>query len=52
MNISIGSRSSWLVGIAIFLILDTTFQGTVARADESRKPPQETVLRGTIAHAP
>ena len=52
MNIRIGSRSSWLAGIAIFLILDTTFQGTVAQADETRKPPKETVLRGTIAHAP
>jgi acetyl esterase/lipase len=52
MNISIGSRSSWLAGVAIFLILDATFQGTVARADENRKPPEATVLRGTIAHAP
>lgn len=52
MNSSIGSRSTWLVGVAIFLISGATLQGAVAPSDENRKPPQATVLRGTIAHAP
>ena len=52
MNISIGNRSSWLVGVAILLVLGATSQGTVAPTDENRKPPQATVLRGTIARAP
>jgi acetyl esterase/lipase len=50
--IIIGSRSSWLVGVAIFLISGPALQGTVAPSDENRKPPQATVLSGTIAHAP
>lgn len=52
MNISIGSRSSWLVGVAIFLMLGATSPGTVAPTGENRKPPKVTVLRGTVAHAP
>ena len=52
MNIRVGRRSGWLIGIMVFLIVDATFPSTVAKADGNRKPPEATVLRGTVAHAP
>jgi len=48
-----GSRSRWLVGVVILLILGAASQGTAAPpATESPKSPQVTVLHGTITHAP
>jgi acetyl esterase/lipase len=51
MNISIGRRSRWLVGVAILLFSAATLQVTEARTENSAPLPA-TVLRGTIAHAP
>jgi len=51
MNLSIASRSVWLVGVAILLISGAALQGAEARTD-NQTPLPATVLRGTIAHAP